>query len=318
MRIRLLIAMGVAVWALPGIAQACEPMPCFPGSLLPSGGTIPANTPALRWHVATSLTAADAKPMVTLVRDGVDVEFTISAEGDETYRVVPVEPWQEGATYTFKAKNACTYLGPKTHSSTFAIGAEAAPPKSLGRLVLPTPGKGKLEIGTSSGSCSVEEEAVWGDIEVDLSEEAKPWAAMIDFTPKVDGKRWGYESTIGVPAPRGQSEIGRGKTRVYARCQEKSHAFEGVEEGAHEVVVEGQVFGLPNTMESEPLSLSLDCTAGANVIGVTPAATATEKPSPPPASPTRDGAGAHARGCSVGGASGWPLLALLAFVRRRR
>lgn len=318
MRTRLLLAVGVAVWALPGVARACEPMPCFPGSLLPSGGTIPANTPALRWHVAAPLSAADAKSMVKLARDGVDVEFTLSAEDDETYRVVPTEPWKEGATYTFEAENACKYLGPKTHSSTFTIGAVAAAPKSLGRLALRTPGKGQLEIGTSSGSCSVEEDAVWGDVQVDLSDEAKPWAAMIDFTPKVDGKRWGYESTIGVPAPRGQSEIGRGNTRVYARCQEKSYAFEGVGEGAHEVVLAGQIFGFSDTVESEPLSLSLDCTAGAKAIGAAPAPAATEQPTPPPASPSRDGAGAHARGCRVGGASGWPLLLLLAFVRRRR
>ncbi len=133
MWIRLLIAVGVAAWALPCVALGCEPMPCFPGALLPWGGTIPANTPALRWHVAAPLSAADAKSMVTLARDGVEVEVTLTAEEDEeTYRVVPAEPWKEGATYTFEAKNACKYLGPKTHASTFTIAAAAAMPKSLG------------------------------------------------------------------------------------------------------------------------------------------------------------------------------------------
>ena len=318
MRIRLLLAAAVAVWVHPVAAQACEPMPCYPGSLLPAGGTIPVNTPALRWHVAATLPAADAKSMVTLQRDGSDVAFTLEADGEETYRIVPAQAWEEGATYTLEAKNACAYVGPKTHSSTFSIGPEATAPESMGRLELEAPGKGQLEIGTASGSCSVEEEAVWGDLEVKLSEGAKPWAGMIDFTPKVDRKRWAYESSIGVPVPQGQSEVGRGRTRVYARCKDGSDAFEGAGEGAHEVVLAGSVFGLPGTLESEPLSLSLDCTAGAKVIGTEPAPHPTEEPAPSTATPSTDAAGAHARGCTVGGGSSLPLVLLLLFARRRR
>ena len=299
-------------------ADACTPVPCIPGSLLPSSGTIPGNAKALRWHVPRPIDPKKVAAMVTLQRDGEDVPFSVEAEGDGIFRIVPKQPWVVGATYTFEAQSTCKQMGPEVHSSTFDVGPEAPLPETLGVVKLDAPGRGLLKIGTSAGSCSVEEAAAWADVVVELSDAAKPWAALIDYAPKVDGEAWHYASTIRLPPPRGQSEIGRGKARVYARCEADGLGFEGAAQGAHQVAMVGHIYGESAELSATPLSVSLDCADTAEPIGAEPAHHPTEEPkaaSSPEAS--HDTAGAHAWGCAVGGSTPWALLLLLGLRRRR-
>lgn len=307
-----------AVLLVPtGDADACEPMPCHSGSLLPSGGTIPANTEALRWDVGQPMALREAKSKVTLQQDGKDVAFAVEADGETVVRIVPKQPWVQGANYTLSATNACPYDGPKELSASFTVGPEAAMPTSLGSVVLHEPGKGTLTIGTSAGSCSEDEEAVWADVGVALSDDAKPWAALLDFTFAVDGERWVYEPSISATIPRGGSAVGRGKERIYQSCAAESMAFKGAGPGSHAVSLTARVLGSTTELTASSLELSVDCDDGVTAPGA-PASVATpipSEPSPAPAAPTAHG---KAGGCSVGGSgSPWLLwIALLGFRRR--
>lgn len=328
MRVALLGLSIVAALSWSPQAQACEPYPCLPGALLPAGGTIPANVEALRWHVAGQVSASEAKKMLELVNGKTPVPFSLEAEDPETFRVVLGRPLEEGATYTFTAKNACAQIGPKEHVSTFTVGPAAPMPDMLGSVTLLAPGKGSLQIGTSVGSCSVEEEAVWADVQVKLSDEAKPWAAMIDYQATTDAKPWEFSDTISRLPDRGSSLIGHGKERVYARCAADSGAFEGAGEGTHVVTLLGTVYGQPAPLKAEAISLVLDCDKGASVVSEAPASDVTEESSPsptssdPPPGASHESPGAHAQagGCST---SGTPhgMLALVGLVmlcRRKR
>lgn len=242
--------------------------------------------------------------------------------------VVLGRPLEEGATYTFTAKNACPQMGPKEHVATFTVGPAAPMPDTLGAMRLLAPGKGSLQIGTSGGSCSVDEEAVWADVQVELSDSAKPWAEMIDYQASTDAKPWEFSDTISRLPDRGSSLIGHGKERVYARCAAESGAFEGAGEGTHAVTLQGTVYGQPAPLKAEPISLSLDCEKGASVVSEAPAPDVDEQPSPSPASTDPSPAassgspGAHAQagGCSTGGGPHgvFALLGLMMFRRRRR
>lgn len=319
----ILIALG---WSQN--AQACEPYPCLPGALLPAGGTIPANVEALRWHVAGQIPTRKAKKMLRLTNGKTPVPFSVEVEDPETFRVVLGQPLEEGATYTFTAKNACPQMGPAEHVSTFTVGPAAPMPDTLGSVTLLAPGMGSLQIGTSGGSCSVEEEAVWADVRVKLSDEAKPWAEMIDYQARIDAKPWEFSDTISRLPDRGSSLIGRGKERVYARCAARSGAFEGAGEGTHTVAMQGTVYGQPAPLRAEPISLSLDCKTGASVLSEAPALDVDERPSPSPTSsdpspgPSSESPGAHAQagGCSTGGTPQGvlALLGLLMFCHRKR
>ena len=301
-------------------ASACEADICNAGSLLPEGGTIPANTPALRWDVGDEGDMPDeakARTMIVLQRDGMDVPYTLEREGETVFRVVPTEPWQEGALYVFRADNPCEYDGPSVLSSAFRVGPAAPMPRGLGITVVEGEGQGVLRMGSISGSCFRDEDAVWADVAVRLTEDAQPWAAMMDFDALVDGEPWMYDPNINGLPPRGRGYLGRGKERVYVRCEERSRGFEGVGAGSHRVGFAASVYGQTTTLTSRPVPLKIDCDRG-----VVAALRDVRKPS-------ADGSseGPHPQfgpdpypalwGCRVGGSPGWALLLLVLGWRRQ-
>lgn len=267
-----------AVWSADAaIAHACEPTPCQPGALLPAGGMIPANAPELRWHVGMWRETKTPAKHVRLTSAGKKVPVAIDRLSKDTFRIKPNDPLVEGATYELEVDNLCEYIGPKKIVSTFTVGPSSPLPKDLGTLERVADEVGPLKIGTSGGSCDVEEPAVWGDYRVKLSAEAKPWAALIDFTAMVDGKQWRFADDINAWAPPGESILGRGKARVYARCASPSYAFEGAGEGRHELVMRGSVFASGTTLETPSLALGLSCKDGVSP-GSAPAAAGSAAP----------------------------------------
>lgn len=330
------LAAGAAFLALAvGEAAACEPPGCHAGSLIPAGGTIPKNAAGLRWHLGSGVVDV-AKPdeRIVVTRDGKKVKLALVPIDGETMRVEIAGGLVEGATYRVEADNACNWFGPKKLVSTFEVGPEAPMPTELGRLRTVTSKADTLRIGTDAGSCDVDEKAVFADLEVVLAPSAAPWKELIDYTATVDGKPWHYSQAINEAPLMGESFLGRGKDRVYARCERESFAFEGAGEGKHDVALSGVVFGSTAKVATPAVALSLSCADGA-ALGGTPSgagadpgppnttAAKTEESSAPP--DDRKGTpeakpGAHASSCRVGArpSTGWLLLVGLALVRRRR
>ncbi len=271
----------------------------MPGSLLPAGGTIPANTPELRWHLGANAQVKSPKRHLSLTRGATKVAFDLEPLSPEVFRIIPKDPLVVGDTYVLTADNACKYLGPKTIEATFVVGPKAALPTTLGRVAVRSTHLEPLKIGTAGGSCNVQERAAWVDLEVELSAEAKPWSELIDYAVSVDGRAWRYADTIGKPPPPGQSVLGRGKARVYARCAAAPEAFEGVGEGEHAVAIEGSVFATGTALPATPLPVAFDCKTGARAVETVPAGAAKDAPpendsATPPGDPSDPGAEAKA------------------------
>lgn len=318
-----------------GEAAACEPPGCHAGSLIPAGGTIPKNAAGLRWHLGSGVVdVGKPEKRIAITRDGKKVKFALVPIDGETMRIEIDGGLVEGATYRVQADNACGWFGPKKLESTFEVGPEAPMPTELGRLRAVTAKVDTLRIGTDAGSCDVDEKAVFADLEVVLAPSAAPWKELIDYTATVDGKPWHYSQAINEAPLLGESFLGRGKDRVYARCQPDSFAFEGAGEGKHDVALSGVVFGSSATVATPTVALSLSCADGA-ALGGTPSGAGAD-PGPPnttaaeavePSVPPDDGKasgeakpGAHASGCRVGASSwsAWLVLLGPALVRRRR
>ncbi|MEM6991657.1 MAG: hypothetical protein AAF721_14215 [Myxococcota bacterium] len=259
------VAALCGAFVVPSSASACEPYPCLPGSLLPAGGTIPANTPELRWHAGMNATVKSPKRHLQLRSGGKKVAFDVEPLGRETFRIIVAKPLVEGQTYTLRADNVCKYVGPKAIESTFVVGPSVPMPTELGRVTMSTAALDTLQIGTSGGSCKVDERAVWADLAIALSPGAAPWAEMMDFTTTVDDRQWRFADTIGRPPPPGQSVIGRGKARIYARCAEPTEAFEGAGQGEHTIRMGASVFASGATLETSNVMLSLHCDQGATL-----------------------------------------------------
>ena len=323
-----------------GEAAACEPPGCHAGSLSPAGGTIPKNAAGLRWHLGSGVDASKPETRIEITRDGKKVKLGLVPIDGETMRVEIDGGLVEGATYRVVADNACRDFGPSKLESTFTVGPEAPMPIELGRLRAVTAKVDTLRIGTDGGSCDVEEQAVFADLEVVLAPSAMPWKELIDYEATVDGRGWQYSQAINEAPLMGESFLGRGKTRVYARCEPKSFAFEGVGEGKHDVALTGAVFGSKASLTTPAVALSLSCKDGAALAGTpsgvagsgdgastsppsTPSSTpsSASPPSDAKATPSDAKPGAHASSCGIGAPSGASWLALLGLVlwsRRRR
>lgn len=265
----ILFASLVVVACLLGTVDqgiACEPLPCQPGYLFPSEGTIPENGPPILWVPKRGgewpqQPPLAKKPHVLLELNGKVVATQVEPlTGSGSYWVRAKSLWKQGERYQLQADNRCLIWANSTKlKAAFSIAPPAPAPTKLGKLIALPPTSGPLKVGTASGSCSVEAHAVWVDVNLTLDPSATPWEAIIEYETLVDGKKWLPSDSIGTSPIPGSSWVGHGRDRIYLLCDPKSHGFEGVFEGEHEIIMQGRISGQQEWLKSDPIKVVLRC-----------------------------------------------------------
>jgi hypothetical protein len=338
----------LAVLVVPAIfgayrpeALACSPRVCNPGEVFPNAATLPEN--AVQWFVRRSTErldlAADAatkadrfsvfvvpndadagaeEQELELIQEDVGAVPAIHA-ADE--RWVPKASVPPGTVLRVERYDACSQ---ETLSARAVVIEAGGVPSTLGTLVTTT-GFAALNLWTVQGTCTKPVNAQFGDVRVQLSNAAQPYADVLRYSLRVDGELyrntdwiWDDEG-VRLEATIGGSALGAGVERVFAVCDpyDDETEGEGVSASEHDVQM---VALLPDGTEikSDTVQLDLRCPtltdagadaaqpsdaappaatssavsidAGADVAPPAPSATTTAAP---PAHPK------HGSGCSV-------------------
>lgn len=301
-RFLVLFAAGlVASVATPRAARACSQPACYPARLTPGdGATVPANLPAIHWNPATSfgMPAADAT-LVTLATTAAPttplaVTRTALPRGD--YLIVPDQPLVAGTSYIVSDGNECG--NGAGLSVTFTAGPAAALPSQLGTLTTVDGPVAPLTVPTSSGSCTSEVSADRATFDLAPASDVTPWLHALLFETIVDGTVWSYQDG---------GWNGTSVDSIYHVCETEDDGVSlGLDAGPHDVTLRASLPGTTAVLTSTVAAATLQC---GNVSPETCAAD--------PSTCDEDEAGGCCSATSAPDAS-WLLLALLAFVRRRR
>lgn len=158
-------------------ARPCSP-PCGVQLVVPSGGEVPANLPALRWwYIGPPVTVDQVVRVTETLEDGTASSLPVERVSDDRganyarfgRSLVP------GASYRVEVATGCS-SDTAYATNTFRAVAEAPFPDSLGVVtVAPRSVQGIAQVWTSSGSCTQEATVVARELRLTLSESAMPW-----------------------------------------------------------------------------------------------------------------------------------------------
>ncbi|MCC6525213.1 MAG: hypothetical protein IT373_21345 [Polyangiaceae bacterium] len=258
------LLVGAAVAASTPAADACSPLPCRRAGLVPDGGSLPENVPGFVLDTGRYPSADVAQSPLELVRlDGAArtrVPATLAPRGESAFTITPATPWKAGERYALSLPNPCRYIGPERFEVAVAIGPTATAPGALGTLRASRAVRRVLRVGTASGSCSIDEEGAYVDVEATLDASAEPWRDVLYWETWVDGARYLPTESIGIgPAP-GASWVGRGRDRIYTLCPaDRSHGFPGVAPGRHQVELRARALGEGPTLTAGPIDVEVRC-----------------------------------------------------------
>ncbi len=256
------LAAAISTWS-PEPASACSPPQCRRGAFVPGDATtIPANAPGLLWRPSFGETGWATPTDVRMTRTsdpGTALPFAALATPDGDYVLIPDAPLVTGDSYMLADTTTCA--GEPNARVTFSVGPAAPRPTSLGIVVTDERAtRGDLEIATAVGSCSTTVDAATLDVELTLSAEAQPWAALLLFETRVDDQRWIVSSAIGQSIPPGSTWMGRGRDRLFRACTPNEDATQdGLSSGAHDVEMRAALPGLtPIASATVPVELGCD------------------------------------------------------------
>jgi len=198
----------------------------------------------------------------------------------------------------------------------FEVAEEARLPDTLGTLVVAQPDQGEIHVGSpTGGACGASLPAVISSVDLDLSDEAEPWSALLVYRTMVDDDTWAPSPTL---AAVGLDSVANPKTEVFAECPDrqlmsgqpidKAAQHPGLPEGAHSVMIEARLPGLDRVLRTPAKSVELSCEDKARSIKIDPSASSSDDCSAAPSV----GARSHANALSIC----W-MLALLALAHAR-
>jgi hypothetical protein len=265
----LLAAAAAAVnLAAPPTAAACSPESCYQGSFfLGPDATIPANTPALRWALPRNFIPGEQQLDHTLhitridggEQDEVAFELELGA-GDAVLWLS--EELVPGGRYELWVESEDECVTPPIE---LTAGEADALPERLGAVEMSRARRKDVAVATSSGSCDTLLPAVAADVDIALAAEAKPWAALFEYTTHVDGETWEPQWTLGSDLPY---DFQGAQTLLFAECPgaradgreiDDSASHFGLEPGEHRVRIEARLPGVERVLATDAAPLELDC-----------------------------------------------------------
>lgn len=309
------MVLALAVVGAPRDAQACSGGSCFGGFFLPAdGGTVPANLPGIVWQPRAGQTGAPDPSHVALFRVATSGEIAVPITEEQQNNghvyVSPVAALAPDADYVIRGADTCKGTGmvdATATQSTFHTGSTIALPATLGSLAASAPSVGPLQVWTVSGSCTASITAAQASIDLTLSPEAGPWQKALLVETLVDGQPWRFLDNLNsVPA------LGGGlHTVVYAMCATADDgADKGLSVGSHSVTMRAILAGSMVSVETAPVSVTLQCSTAAGGNGVDGGTGE--------AASSVDGGGCNLPGGSAGGHGCWLVAAGIAGLLRRR
>lgn len=313
-----------ALIAAPHAAEACSAA-CGIGSFVPASGTVAANLPAIRWNPESGfsdLLDASAVGLFQVTSGGeVAVAITTTQEPTGSVLVQPAAPLQADGDYVVRGGNTCNGSGKVDSTATqasFHTGATAPFPSSPGTLTLATPHVGTLEVSTASGSCTAEVTAAQAEIQLAPTTDSMPWQGALEYQVLVDGSPWLESASQLGGGPPGGGRLGV----LFTTCETGDRwASKGVTPGTHSVVVRASMPGWSSSVDSAPVSVTLECPASAD--GGTGVDGGTGSPAvegDPGGGGTEGGGGCSVGAAAPGAGAGWAALvvaALMAWRKRR-
>ena len=263
----------LGVSAMPSTSEACDWAYCAePADLIPqSGATIPANA-SLAWgplYYAGDI--EDGEQQLSLVDDaGVEVDIEIvevdlprfQRWGPLPRAVTPLEPLDVGREYTFLTPSSeCVGEDVVEVESTFTVSAPAELPTDLGTISASSLEDTELALAEDA-SCTNTQNVITTKIELKLSDDALAWEDALAFETVVNGDFWGPAEFSGQGFPLGSSWVGRGEDLVFAICEENPYSEHSyLLPGTHTVQMRARIPGTDVVIETNELTLQLDCDA---------------------------------------------------------
>lgn len=194
----------------------------------------------------------DARRELQLVRD------PLPGRPGEVFLLTPATPPAAGTRLELEAEDPDCFDSESLRAQ-FNVGDAAAAPDTLGELRV-TLAHQQLEVGTAAGSCSIVIDAAYADLELDLSESARPFADVVAYQLLVDGKpAAAFSASI-----LGDGRLARGHERVYAPCQEYPALIGAVAQGSHRVRMRGELLD-GTRVETPDVVFELTCADGTTV-----------------------------------------------------
>lgn len=263
----------------PARVDACTGLACASGAALPeSGGSLPTNAvEVLLRKPRAKLGAAgpDIAPHLYRVEAGVKTELVVVAdERDGLVHVRPQQTVAPGSSLVFEYTEICSTVsdaglridvnGSQVVQHALQVTPDAARPSTLGTLHAEV-SRNPIEL-TFGSRCSESFDGAYADLRVELDESAKPYADGLRYEVEVDGRLvepYGfYRGSLYEPAYRlGASQLGAGKDRIFALCDESAPDFTTAQTlGNHAVRMRAR---LPDDTElwSDTVMVALRCSS---------------------------------------------------------
>ncbi|TXD42754.1 hypothetical protein FRC96_02380 [Lujinxingia vulgaris] len=255
---------GTGMMLVGGAAWACD-VDCLGGEqgFSLAGATVPANITAGIYAASYDGTAPTNMQLFN-ANSGEEVPIAVQSvelpgRAERWFYVYFNGELEPGQSYRLEPGPEC---GPsQLPEFVFDVVEEAPLPTTLGTLRLSEPQAGDLQVSVDD-ECSAEIGASWVEVEVELSDEAEPWADALFFETRVDGERWSPLSAVGEELVPGSSWVGHGFDRVYTKCDsERRGNFGGVEAGEVNVMVAAFLPGEDFQQVAGDEDVVLDCEA---------------------------------------------------------
>jgi hypothetical protein len=265
----LVLAAASVALSAPRTATACSLPACTQGFLVPGGRgvEVPANIPAVYWRPMRSYEAF-SDPVNVVLANAADpktsLAFTVQPADHGDFLLVPSAPLVAGQRYLVSDHNECEQTQSPGPEVAFAVGPAVAMPSELGTLVVTSAGIERAGLANYDSTCSSDAIVAQASIQLEPAASAIPWMNALHFETLVDGEPWSFRNIVWeVPAP-GASPLGRGRDRVFERC-DADHLSPtqttGLARGKHVVTMRATLPGTGQVITSSPLEVSLDCAA---------------------------------------------------------
>jgi hypothetical protein len=103
-------------------------------------------------------------------------------------------------------------------------------------------------------------------VDLDLSDRATPWSALLIYRTTVDDETWAPEWTLG---PTENDSVASPKTKLFAECPDrplvsrhpidKGAVHQGLREGAHSLSIEARLPGVDRLLRTHEKTVELSC-----------------------------------------------------------